>query len=148
MLKPFLLVSAFVAGLAAFAASAQISDAQLRKIIAMLDTSGKAIPLDQNVTNALGLTTGGAKISPRQIAVQDENGVIHAFIRLDKGGGYLLGRVAEPGVVVVRVSADWKLTSAILKAPGGAQTATLPRPDAQQRLEEELRQWAKIADQL
>ena len=152
MLKPILFVSTLIAGLAASAASAQvgllISKEQLAKVVAMLDKSGKEIPLDQNVTNALGLTRGGAKISPRQIAVQDENGVIHAFIRLDKGGGYLLGRVAEPGVVVVRVSADWKLMSAILKAPGGAQTATLPRPDAQQRLEEELRQWAKIADQL
>ncbi|HVM79873.1 MAG TPA: hypothetical protein VMU06_12705 [Stellaceae bacterium] len=152
MLKPILLVSTFIAGIAATAAGAQvgalISREQLGKIIAMLDTSGKEIPLDQNVTNALGLTRGSAKISPRQIAVQDENGIVHAFIRLDKGGGYLLGRVADAGVVVIRASAEWKLMSAILKAPGGTQTATLPRPDAQQRFEEELRQWAKIADQL
>ncbi|HTS94037.1 MAG TPA: hypothetical protein VMG55_18635 [Stellaceae bacterium] len=125
-----------------------ISDAQLAKIVAMLDERGKEIPLDQYVTEALGLTKAGAKISPRQIAVQDDDGLIHAFIRLDKGGGYLLGRVAEPGVLVIRVSADWRLVSAILKSPGGPQTATLPRPEAQQGFEEELKQWAKIADEL
>jgi len=151
MLKTLLLASAFLAGLATAASadiSSQISDAQLGKIIAMLDERGKEVPLDQHVTDALGLTKGGGKISPRQIAIQDEDGLVHAFIRLDKGGGYLLGRVAEPGVLVIRVSADWKPLSAILKSPGGPQTSTLPGADAQQRLEEELRQWAKIADEL
>ena len=151
MLKPFLLVSTIILGFAA-AASADvggaISEAQLGKIVAMLDTSGKEIPLDQHVTDALGLTKGGGKISPRQIAIQDEEGVVHAFIRLDKGGGYLLGRVAEPGVLVIRVSADWKLVSAILKTPGGPQTTAIASPDAQQRLTEELKHWAKVADQL
>ena len=151
MLKTILLVSTFLAGFATSASadvSALISDAQLGKIVAMLDERGKEVPLDQHVTEALGLTKGGARISPRQIAVQDDDGLIHAFIRLDKNGGWLLGRVAEPGVLVIRVSADWKLVSAILKSPGSPQTATLPSPDAQQRFEEELRQWAKIADQL
>ena len=146
-----LLVGALIAGIAAAAradAVSQISDAQLRKVIAMLDERGKEIPLDQPVTDALGLTKGGAKISPRQIALQDDEGLVHAFIRLDKGAGYLLGRVAEAGVLVIHVSADWRLKGAILKAPGGTATAALPGPDAQKRLEEELRHWAKIADEL
>lgn len=120
----------------------------MRKVMAMLDERGKEIPLDQAVTDALGLTKGDAKISPRQIAVQDDDGLIHAFIRLDKGGGYLLGRVAEAGVLVIRVSADWRLKGAILKQPGGKTTLTLAGADAQQRLDEELRHWAKIADEL
>ncbi|MGE5203195.1 MAG: hypothetical protein ACM3O6_14150 [Acidobacteriota bacterium] len=146
-----LLVGALVAAVAAAAtadAVAQASEAQMRKVIAMLDERGKEIPLDQAVTDALGLTKGGTKISPRQIAVQDDEGLIHAFIRLDKGAGYLLGRVAEAGVLVIHASADWRLMGAIVKMPGGKATVTLAGPDAQQRLEEELRQWAKIADEL
>ncbi|HMK67104.1 MAG TPA: hypothetical protein VK433_01055 [Stellaceae bacterium] len=151
MLRCLLLAVAVTLGLSG-AARAEvkglISDEQISKIVAMLDEHGKEVPLDPYVTEALGLTKDGVKISPRQIAVRDDEGLIHAFIRLDKGGGYLFGRVAEPGVLVIRVSADWKLVSAILKSPGRPETAKLPRPEAQQGYEEELKHWAKIADEL
>ncbi len=130
-------------------APSPFTEVQLAKFNRYWDTrTDKEIKIIAKYSRLLGLTKGDEVILARKISGKDDDKVYHLFSRLNNGAGYFLTR--EPALGEMRlywVGFDFKVIAAISVSKVN-NTAVLPVQDAEQELQSELADWAKVADSL
>jgi hypothetical protein len=129
------------------AAEQSLSDAQLKKINALIADQARDIAISPVITDILGLTSNDQTISSRAFAALDPRGEdeIHQIYLLPDAKGYLVGHFYKNKIDVYWTDKNFVLISA-LTGVRGERPAAASFQDAQYGFGFELAWWTKFAD--
>jgi hypothetical protein len=132
---------------AAAAAAQSLSEAQLKKLNALIADQGRDIAISPVLTDILGLTRNDQSISSRAFAAMDPRGgdEIHQIYVLPDAKGYLVSHFYKDKIDVYWVDKNFVLIAA-LAGVRGEKPAPTSFQDAQYGFSFELAWWAKFAD--
>jgi hypothetical protein len=139
------------------AAAPKLSEAQLRKLIAVIPEKGTVVTANKRVTDTLGLTKDRDVIASRTLTVKERTGsYVHQIQPLPGGQGYLVGKISPTTMEVYWTDKNLVLVAAVASMRGGPATGmnggmmvySTPLKEAQDDFGKEVAYWATVADAL
>jgi hypothetical protein len=130
-----------------WATEQSLSDAQLKKINALIADQGRDVAISPVITDILGLTSNDQTISCRAFAAVDPRGdnEIHQVYLLPDAKGYLVSHFYKDKIDVYWTDKNFGLIAA-LTGVRGERPAPASFADAQYGFGFELTWWANFAD--
>jgi hypothetical protein len=130
-----------------WAAEQSLSDAQLKKINALIADQGRDVAISPVITDILGLTSNSQTISCRAFAAVDARGdnEIHQVYLLPDAKGYLVSHFYKDKIDVYWTEKNFALIAALTGVRGERPAAT-SFADAQYGFGFEMTWWANFAD--
>jgi hypothetical protein len=130
----------------------KMTDAQLKKILTLIDQAGHKTTIDLEPATALGIDTKLPLPPLPSIGSEDDQSFGHQFSILPEDQGYLLGRIKLGNtenlapIEAYRVNPELGLVAAITFRKGGFGVLTLSPDEANLGVDRELAFWARYAD--
>jgi hypothetical protein len=126
--------------------AAPLSADQRRKIENYIRKKGVTSTILKPLTDALGLTTGDAKLTTKQLPITTGDGASHGYNPLPDGGVFL-ARVVNDTIFAYRLDRSLNLVAAVIRR-GTAAPEPMSQAQALEGMNTELAIWASASTQL